>query len=73
MVNAMSDRDYFVTVCDACRCASCWHGEFMCQESMTAGTVDVLASVLRAEGREHPGCFSVEKLMEVCGSVRCAP
>lgn len=59
-----------VTVCSACRCASCWHGEFMCDSSRCAGTIDVLASELRGEYREHPSNFSVEKLREVCGSVR---
>lgn len=63
-------QDYLVTVCSACRCASCWHGEFMCQQAKNAGTVDVLASVLRAENREHPDNFSIAKLQEVCGSVR---
>lgn len=67
------NRDYIVTVCSACRCASCWHGEFMCQASRTAGTVDIRASVLRGERREHSIHFSVAKLREVCGYVRYAP
>lgn len=62
--------DYLVTICSVCRCASCWHGEFLCEESRDAGTVDVLASVLRGEDREHPDHFSIAKLTEVCGSVR---
>lgn len=62
--------DYMVTVCAACRCASCWHGEFMCQQSGTANTVDVAASVLRAENREHASNFSEGKLMNVCGNVK---
>lgn len=65
-------RDYYVTVCSACRCASCWHAEFMCQRSQTAGTIEVLASVLRGEDREHPSYYSVTKLREVCGDVRYA-
>lgn len=39
--------DYYVTVCLSCRCASCWHGIFLCPASRTAGTIDVLASVLQ--------------------------
>ncbi len=64
--------DYWVTVCSACRCASCWHGEFMCGWGRTASTVEMLASVLRIEGREHRDNFSEEKLKAVCGSVRYA-
>ena len=63
-------RDYWVTVCDACRTASCWHGVFMCQASARAGTTDVLASVLHAEDREHRDNYSEAALQRVCGSVR---
>lgn len=62
--------DYYVTVCSVCRCASCWHGEFMCQQAQEAGTVDVLASRLRQENREHLDNFSIARLSEVCGAVR---
>ena len=64
--------DYYVTVCDRCRCASCWHGEFMCEVSRDAGTIEVRASTLLKEDREHPDNFSIAKLTEVCGSVRYA-
>lgn len=72
----MSERlmdDYLVTVCDSCRCASCWHGEFMCEKSRSAGTVDVLASTLDRENREHPSYYSRERLARICGSVREEP
>jgi len=62
--------DYLVTVCAACRRASCWHGELMCERARDAGTVDVRASVLRAENREHPDNLSTTKLQSTCGSVR---
>ena len=62
--------DYLVTVCSACRCASCWHGEFMCERSRDASTVEVRASELRGEDREHPSNFAPERLREVCGDVR---
>lgn len=29
----MQDPDRLVTVCDHCLCASCWHGEFMCDDA----------------------------------------
>ena len=64
--------DYMVTVCSTCRCASCWHGEFMCGGACDAGTIVVLASVLRWEGREHPSNYSVARLLEVCGPVKGA-
>jgi hypothetical protein len=48
----MSER--MVTVCDNCLQASCWHGEFMCDASKFAGTVEKPLSELQALGLEHP-------------------
>ena len=31
---------YTVTVCSACRRASCWQGKFFCDEYQTAGTIE---------------------------------
>lgn len=45
-------HDYWVTVCNQCKTASCWHGEFMCDGSDNAGTVDMLASELRKLSNE---------------------
>ena len=42
-----------ITVCDACLTASCWYGEFMCQASQGAGTVNLPIETLRGLGREH--------------------
>lgn len=64
------ERDYLVTVCSACRRASCWHDSFPCANATTASTVDVLASKLREEDREHPSHFSRERLIAVCGQVK---
>jgi len=61
--------DYWVTVCDHCLCASCWHGEHGCQEYLTAGTVQRKASELDKLNREHPDNYSHEKLTEVCGII----
>lgn len=63
-------NDYYVTVCAACRCASCWHGEFLCEKAQNAGTVEVLASVLAAEKNEHRHHFSRRNVMRVCGAIR---
>lgn len=60
--------DYPVTVCAACLCASCWHGEFMCERYLSAGLVEMPASALRALNREHPDRYSREKLARVLGS-----
>lgn len=66
----MAKRDYWVTVCDKCLQASCWHGEFMCDEAQNAGTVDKLASELRRISTEHPSWYSRERLVEIIGDVR---
>lgn len=65
-----ADRSYTVTVCDACLCASCWHGEFMCQRAWWAGIVDKLASELDELNREHPDHYSRETLARVYGEGR---
>lgn len=65
--------DYWITVCSACRCASCWHGEFVCDRARGAATTQTLASVLSCEDREHPSNFSEDRLRAVCGTVRYVP
>lgn len=59
--------DYFVTVCDNCLQASCWHGVFRCWKSRSAGTRDILASELDRAGREHRSYYSVKRLTAVNG------
>lgn len=61
-------RIRWITVCDKCLSASCWHGEFMCWESRSAGTVKKTESELDALHVEHPSNYSVEKVNRVCGS-----
>lgn len=61
--------DYYVTVCDACLRASCWHMEFQCERSIEAGTRMLAASELRKLGREHESHYSRERLLKVCGVV----
>lgn len=56
-----------VWVCDQCFCASCWHGEFMCERARGAGIVRKPVSELRKLRREHPDHFSRKKLREVYG------
>jgi len=56
----VTDSDRLVTVCDKCRRASCWYGEFMCEDSQWAGTIKIPVSVLRKEAREHPRYWTEE-------------
>lgn len=42
-----------VIVCDECLQASCWLGEFMCEESRDAGTTEKSVKELRKLGYEH--------------------
>jgi hypothetical protein len=58
---------HLVQVCDACFTASCWHGEFMCQQSEEAGIVELPISKLLELDREHPDNWSAAKMAEVYG------
>lgn len=42
-----------VTVCDACLCASCWQGIFMCEEARDAGIVVKTVAELRSLNLEN--------------------
>ena len=63
----MADRDYYVTVCEACGTASCWHGEHMCPEARNADIKTSTASTLRSLNSEHPSNYSRKKLRDVYG------
>jgi hypothetical protein len=43
-----------VTVCSACKQASCWQGKFYCDHYKTAGTVRLTIEKLRRLDLEHP-------------------
>jgi hypothetical protein len=43
-----------VTVCGKCLQASCWAGEFMCEESREAGTTEMSIEKLRLLQYENP-------------------
>jgi len=62
-------KDYWVDVCDGCGLASCWHGEYMCENSRSRGIKSVKASELRKEELEDSSMFSVKRLTEICGFV----
>lgn len=67
--NRMPRGDRLVTVCSACLCASCWHGELMCGDARGGDTVDLPVRELRRLRREHPSYYSAAKVREVCGGV----
>lgn len=46
--------DWTITVCDACNCATCWQGEFYCQEYKSAGTKEITIREARALNSENP-------------------
>ena len=57
--------DRLVEVCAVCLTASCWHGEFLCEEWRTAGTLELSARELDKRGAEHPDNYSQQKIEEV--------
>ncbi len=56
----MSDDQRLVTVCSVCLCASCWQGEFMCEEARTASTVEMTVAQLKLKKLENP-CYWKEE------------
>lgn len=54
----MPDDAIVVTVCAACLQASCWQGEFYCDDYKTAGTAEKTVAELRALNLEHPSYWS---------------
>lgn len=51
----MSDRDDTqVEVCDRCKMACCWQGEFMCDEAKEARSIFMTVGELRKLNLEHP-------------------
>ena len=57
-----------IEVCDNCLCASCWHGEFMCDDSRSAGTTLKTVAELSKLGLENKEHYSREKFLMVYGS-----
>ncbi len=45
--------DDVITVCDNCLTASCWLGEFYCEQYKTAGTVEKTVAELKELNLEH--------------------
>ena len=56
-----------ITVCSNCLRASCWHGNFMCDDAKNAGTVEKSEYDLADLNLEHHSHYSEERIKEVCG------
>lgn len=52
--------DMLITVCDACLQASCWLGEFYCDDYRSAATTEMTVRELRKLGRESPDYWAKE-------------
>ena len=63
------EKDKIIEVCSECLQASCWHGEFMCDDSRDAGTVLKPVSELLKLRLEHSQHWSDEKLGAIYGEV----
>lgn len=48
-----------VTVCSRCLRASCWQGQFYCDDAKSAGTVEKTVAELEKVGREHASYWFV--------------
>lgn len=61
-------NERMIMVCANCLCASCWHGEFYCEEYKTADVIEKPVSELNKLNREHPDHYSIKKLKEIYGN-----
>ncbi len=48
--------EWTITVCANCLCATCWQGEFYCDNFRGAGTKQISISTARKLNRENP-CY----------------
>ena len=56
-----------VEVCDSCLQASCWYGEFMCDNAKGAGTCLKTVKELKEKALENHEYWSDQKMIEVFG------
>ena len=68
-VTTVKYRDKLIEVCSECKKASCYHGEFMCDEARYAGTELMSRKELDKLKLEHPSRYSNKKLMKVFGQI----
>jgi hypothetical protein len=55
-LSQLSPRERTITVCASCKRASCWQGEFYCDEYKTADIINLPLSKLKKMKLEHP-CY----------------
>ena len=56
-----------VEVCDNCGCASCWHGEFMCDAASTAVTTIKTVGELDKLSIENKDHYSKVRIFQIYG------
>lgn len=66
-MDTVNDRERKVLVCASCLRASCWHGEFFCEEYQSADVIEKSVAELDALRREHADHYSIKKIREVYG------
>jgi len=52
--------DDVITVCDKCEQASCWLGEFYCEQYKTAGIKKMTRRELASKSHEHPSYWKTD-------------
>lgn len=51
-----------IEICDSCFLASCWQGEFMCENAVNSGTCYKTVGNLIQLNKEHPSYWLKTKL-----------
>lgn len=54
MKSDYKEKKTLITVCSACKRACCWQGEFMCDDSREASTVEKTIAQLEKLDLENP-------------------
>jgi len=62
-----TDDNRYVTVCDHCLQASCWQGEFYCDDYKTAGTIRLPIKYLRLRNLEHDSYWEAARILRIEG------
>ena len=63
----MTPENKVIEVCSSCLTASCWYGEFLCQDSKHTGTELKTVAELRKLKSEHEENWSDEKMTDIYG------
>ena len=63
----LKESKRLIEVCDSCGRASCYHGEFMCDDSATSETTLKTVAILDKIGVENKEHYSKERLFIIYG------